>query len=453
MDTQGSTNIDRMHEGRGRSARETALPERLLQTIRQQQDDSEILIGWVQLVIGLILTGLYLASPKAGSGPDLTPFVLGIYLGLTVIRLVWGIYSRLPDWALVASVIIDVALLMTLIWSFHLKYDQVPSFYLKTPTLLYVFIFIALRALRFELRFVILTGVVAALGWFALTLYALQAGPEPMTVTRDYVTYLTSNSLMIGTEIDKVLSILAVTAILGLALYRARKLLIQAVVEQSAAQNLSRFFVPEIATMIKTSAHEIRAGTGELRQGAILNLDLRGFTRYAAQVEPDAVMRLLSEYQAQMVPVIRKHGGRVDKFLGDGILATFGVIEPSTIYAADGLRALDELMATAHQWTRSCHASGQFYPEVNGALAAGEVLFGALGDEQRLEYTVIGDVVNLSAKLEKANKSVGTVALCDASTYDLALAQGYEPAAPRSRLPKAKIPGVESPLDVVCLAP
>jgi len=164
-------------------------------------------------------------------------------------------------------------------------------------------------------------------------------------------------------------------------------------------------------------------------------------------------MKLLSEYQAQMVPVIRKHGGRVDKFLGDGILATFGVIEPSTTYAADGLRALDELMATARLWVENSRASGQFCPEVNGALATGQVLFGAVGDEQRLEYTVIGEAVNLSAKLEKANKDLGTMALCDTPTYDLAQTQGYRPIDLRPRLTQVSIPGVAHPLDVVRLAP
>jgi adenylate cyclase len=295
--------------------------------------------------------------------------------------------------------------------------------------------------------------VFAAIGWLVLTLYALLAGPEQTMVTRDYVTYLTSNSVMVGTEIDKVLSILAVTAILCLGLYRARKLLIQAVVDQTAAQDLSRFFVPEIAERIKASTHEIRAGTGEVRHGAILSLDLRGFTRYASQTEPDAVMKLLWEYQAQMVPVIRKHGGRVDKFLGDGILATFGVIEPSKTYAADGLRALDDLMATALRWVGSSRARGQTCPEVNGALATGPVLFGAVGDEQRLEYTVIGEAVNLSARLENANKDLGTRALCDAATYQLAHDQGYRSPGPKHRPIEIALPGFDAPINVMCLAP
>jgi len=428
---------------------EAALPQRVRQTIEHQHDRSELLIGFAQLIVGLAFTALYLASPKAGSGPDLIPWVLGIYLGLTVIRLGWGSMARLPSWSLVLSVVFDMGLLMLLIWSFHLKYGQPPSFYLKAPTLLYVFIFIALRALRFEARYVIVAGLVAALGWGLLFGYVLVAEPDRMEVTRDYVTYLTSNSVLIGAEIDKILSILAVTAIIAIALHRARKLLVHAVVEQTASRDLSRFFAPEVAAKIKTSQHEIRAGSGEFRDAAILNLDMRGFTSFAATAEPDAVMALLSEYQALMVPVIRKHGGRVDKFLGDGILATFGAVEPTTTYAADSLRALEEVVETARRWAETRRAQGHDGPSVNGSLASGRILFGAVGSEDRLEYTVIGDAVNLSAKLEKANKQLGSMALCDAATFDLALAQGYAPSGPVGRAAAVEVAGVARPIDLV----
>jgi adenylate cyclase len=153
------------------------------------------------------------------------------------------------------------------------------------------------------------------------------------------------------------------------------------------------------------------------------------------------------------VPVIRKHGGRVDKFLGDGILATFGAVHPSATYAADGLRALDDLMIEARRWAESCRAAGRFCPTVNGALATGRVLFGAVGDDERLEYTVIGEAVNLSAKLEKANKDLGTAALCDVATYDLARAQGYVPPAQNSMLSAVAVSGLARPLDLVRVSP
>jgi adenylate cyclase len=303
------------------------LPERVRQAISDQQDRSEILIGWFQLAVVITFGTLYLFSPKTFSAESPfapVPWALSFYLGLTVVRLVWAHKSRLPTWSLTFSVIFDMALLMVLIWSFHLQYDQPASFYLKAPTLLYVFIFIALRALRFEARFVVLAGVVAALGWGLMILYVVTNDPGDMMITRDYVQYMTSNSILLGAEFDKIISILVVTAIIAVALQRAKGLLVRSVAEQTAAQELSRFFAPAIARKIKASDQQITAGTGEVRDAAIVNLDMRGFTLLAARETPDEVIRVLGEYQARMVPVLQKHGGSIDKFLGDGILATFG---------------------------------------------------------------------------------------------------------------------------------
>jgi len=439
------------------AAEDTAdLPSRVREQIRSQQDRSEILIGWFQLAVVLIFGTLYLVSPKtfvedATFAP--VPWALAIYLVLTVIRLAWAHRSRLPGWSLAISVVIDITLLMVLIWSFHLQYQQPASFYLKAPTLLYVFIFIALRALRFEARYVLLAGVVAAAGWGAMILYVVFVDPSDTMVTRNYVTYLTSNAILLGAEFDKIISILLVTGIIAVALQRAKGLLVQAVAEQTAARELSRFFDPEIAAKIKGSEQEIRAGTGELRDAAILNLDMRGFTKLVGQASADEVIGLLAEYQAQMVPVIQKHGGTIDKFLGDGIMATFGAAVPSTTYAADSLAALDEALGVARDWQAGRAAAARPCPAVNGAVATGRILFGAVGDENRLEYTVIGDAVNLSAKLEKANKELSARGVCDGATYELALEQGYRPAEDKPRHAGLEVAGTARPMDVVVICP
>ena len=433
---------------------EAGLPERVRAAVRAQEDATERLISWLQLAIVLTFAVLYLLSPK----PDAldfapVPWALGIYLALTLARAAWAHLGRLPDWALALSVFVDITLLMVLIWSFHIQYMQPASFYLKAPTLLYVFIFIALRALRFDARFVVLAGLLAALGWGALIAYVVYADPSDTMITRDYVAYLTSNTVLLGAEFDKIISILVVTALIAAALYRAKGLLVRAFAEQSAARELSRFFAPEIAERIKGAEDQIRAGSGEMREAAILNLDMRGFTRLAAASPPAEVMRLLAEYQHRMVPVIQRHGGSIDKFLGDGILATFGAAQPSETYAADALRALDEIMAEAAEWQAECEAVEGVCPQVNGAVATGPILFGAVGDDTRLEYTVIGEAVNLSAKLEKHNKDLGVRALCDRASYDTAIAQGYSPAEEKALAAAAEVAGVDQPLDLMIIAP
>ena len=259
------------------------LPERVTDSIQAQQDASEILIGWVQLAVVVLFGTLYVVSPKTFSNEAQfapVPWVLSFYFVFTLTRLFVSRRGRISDWFLHLSVIIDMGLLFALIWSFHLQYMQPPTFYLKAPTLLYVFIFIALRAMRFEARFVILAGVVAALGWSVLAIYAMVASGGAEMVTRDYVYYMTSNSILIGAEIDKIVSILTVTAILAVAITRARQTLIRSVAEGAAAQDLSRFFSPEIAQQITAAEHKIHAGQGQAREAAILMCDFGGKKSY-----------------------------------------------------------------------------------------------------------------------------------------------------------------------------
>ena len=434
----------------------TRLPERVRRAIQEQGDHTERLIGWIQLAVVLTFALLYTVSPKTFP-PEQTfrpvPWAIGGYFLFTVLRLGLAYRVSLPGWFLLASIVIDMGLLFGLIWSFHIQYMQPASFYLKVPTLLYVFIFIALRALRFEARFVFAAGAAAALGWVGMVAYVITVDPNDNMITRDYVAYMTSNSVLIGAEFDKIISILVVAAILGVALIRGRALLVRAVAEGAAAQELSRFFAPEIAEKIRRSDQEIAVGTGEVREAAIVNFDMRGFTRFAAAHPPDQVMTLLAAYQHLIVPVLQAHGGSIDKFLGDGIMATFGAASASETFAADALGAVEEALAKTRTWRAEIEATGRACPAVNAAVASGRIIFGAVGDESRLEYTVIGDAVNLSAKLENHNKVLGSSALCDQETYDKALSQGYRPSKKMRHIPDAAVGGTGNRVGLVVLAP
>ena len=431
-----------------------SVSQRLTVAIGEQQDASERLIGWIQLAVVITFGTLYVVSPKTYSDQARivpVPYALAAYFCFTLLRLFLAYRGRLRAWMLLLSVVVDMALLLGLIWSFHIQYNQPPSFYLKAPTLLYVFIFIALRALRFEARYIILAGLVSAAGWGLLIAYVIYSQPEDPMITRNYITYLTSNSILIGAEFDKIASILVVTGILAVAVHRGRRLLVRSVVEHAAARDLSRFFSPEIAEQITTSDHVIQAGEGEARDAGILMVDIRGFTRLAQKIPARDVIALLAEYQARLVPVIQSHGGSVDKFLGDGILATFGASSPSETYAADALKAADAVLAAAAGWADERKSVEQTPLRIGASVATGRVVFGAVGDATRLEYTVIGDAVNLAAKLDKHSKAEKCRGLTTLSTLKAAESQGYEPPAARKILKARKIEGVTKSLDLVAL--
>lgn len=421
--------------------------------IAAREQESEVLVGYLQLFLVGMFGVLYALSPAPPVEISFmpVPMALVVYTLLTLGRVAWARRARLPNWALYVSILLDMSLLMLLIWSFHLQYDQPASFYLKAPTLLYVFFFIALRALRFEPRFVLAAGLAAASGWALMIVYVVST--EPAVITRDYVTYLTSNVVLLGAEFDKIISILVVTAILALAIARGRDLLIRAFAQEAATKNLSLFFDPAVAKGIAETDRPIAAGEGVVRDAAILNIDIRGFSSVAARLPPGEVMTLLADYQSRVIPIISAQGGVIDKFLGDGIMATFGATTPSPTYAADAVRASEEILTEIDLWLAERAQTGAVPLDVNLGIAAGRVVFGAVGDATRLEFTVIGDPVNLSAKIEKHNKVEGVRALCTEDVMTRAVAQGYAGASTRERRPARLIEGASRPLDLVVLAP
>ena len=395
------------------------LPGRVRDAIRRQQDSSEIVVGWIQLSIVVTFSILYALSPNPYTADTVfasEPWVLGVYLLFTLVRVVLAHRRALPNWLLYVSVIVDMLLLLALIWSIHIKYGQPASFYLKVPTLLYVFIFIALRALRFEARYVLLAGAVAAGGWLLMVLYAARIVPDNPMITRDYVQYMTSNSILLGAEFDKVISVLIVTGILAVAITRARNLLVRSVVESTAAAELSRFVPSEVAAQLKASETRIEAGAGDVRETTIFFNDLEGFTTLSEGMSPVELISTLNEYFSAVTEPIVRHGGVINQYQGDAILATFNLPKAHEDHAAGAVRAAIEIQHILA--SRTFGAGLRLVSRVG--INTGIVVGGLVGAQDRLGYTVHGDDVNLAARLEALNKEHGTRIIVSERTRELA---------------------------------
>lgn len=394
---------------------------------------------------------IYTLTPKAF--PADTPFepipwTLAIYAIFTLIRLRLALRDRLAPWFLSLSAVIDVAVLMVTIWSFHLQYGKPATIYLKVPTLLYVFILIALRTLRFEAGYVLLAGAAALIGWAVLVGYALATAGE-MGVTRDFAEYMTSRKILIGAEIDKLVSIGAVTLVLAAAVVRARRLMIRAAVEAHAAATLTRFLPNEAADALLGAGREPRPGEAVARDAAVMFLDLRDFTTLADRLPPEETVALLGAFHTRAEQIIRRHGGSIDKYLGDGVLATFGAMHPASEYAADALRALDDVLAAFEGWNAERAAHGAPRIGLGAAVTAGRVLVGVTGAGSRLEFTVLGNSVNVAAKLEKHCKLMRRPALVMRAAFELARAQGYAGTAHHDLLYGERPAGLRRPIDLM----
>lgn len=425
------------------------VPDRVLRAIARAQDTSEVLVCFVQLTAIATFALLYSLTPKAF--PPTVPFepvpiTLSVYAAFTLLRLHFAMKRRMRPWFLSLSVIVDVSVLMLTIWSFHLQYEAPAGAYIKAPTIAYVFILVVLRALRFEVRYILLTGFCASAGWLLLVGYAA-AAPE-VHITRDYLRYMTSFDILLGAEFDKIVAIGMVTAILSVAIVRARRLLVSAVTEQATAIEMSRFFAPEVAQQIRTTETVNAPGSGVIRNAAVLVLDLRGFTKIAHELAPGDVITLLGTYQSLVVPIVQKHGGSIDKYMGDGILATFGATRPLEDYAAAALAAGIETMKAVETWSSERQRRGEPTIRVGAAIATGPLLFGTIGSDNRLEFTVIGDPVNLAAKLEKHTKTEKVRLLATREAVELARAQGFSQSVLLRQLPNRNVEGVATPLDL-----
>src|SRR5690606_22715375 len=131
----------------------------------------------------------------------------------------------------------------------------------------------------------------------------------------------TSNRILIGAELDKIISIAIVTTVLAIGIARARDTLVRSVAEQSAVSDLSRFLPRQVVDRLRSSATRLEAGHCEADEATILYLDIESFTRISEQLEPDALVAALNDYFAAVADPINRNGGVICQFQGDAILA------------------------------------------------------------------------------------------------------------------------------------
>jgi adenylate cyclase len=162
--------------------------------------------------------------------------------------------------------------------------------------------------------------------------------------------------------------------------------------------NFERYFAPNVAADIARQDGAIRLG-GERRPITVLFSDIRGFTAIAESMGPDAVAQLLSEYFSEMVEVIFEHGGTLDKFIGDAVMALWGAPIAHTDDPDRALKAAVAMQRTIEDLNRGWVASGRPEIGVGIGISHGEVFAGNIGSHRRLEYTVLGDAVNVAARL------------------------------------------------------
>jgi adenylate cyclase len=158
---------------------------------------------------------------------------------------------------------------------------------------------------------------------------------------------------------------------------------------------------------------------GESLEVTILFTDIRSFTTISEKMDPQQLVALLNEYFTEMVGIVMKEGGVVDKYIGDAIMAVFGAPVPKPDDAVNAVRAAVKMRRALQGLNVRLAERGLTTLRTGIGIHTGEVVAGNIGSEARMEYTVIGDAVNLAARLETNTKDLGVNVLISEDTYEL----------------------------------
>ena len=211
------------------------------------------------------------------------------------------------------------------------------------------------------------------------------------------VLYVDSNSLTKRFETDDLEFLIAFAGIAATAIENSQladRIRREAVVRS----NFERFFTPHLAARIANAPDAVKLG-GDKRLVTVLFSDIRGFTALAEAMNPDDMARLLTEYFTEMVDCVFEHGGTLDKFIGDSVMAQWGAPLGEPDDPDRALAAAIAMMQALDRLNVKWRDEGSPEMQMGIGINTGEAFAGNIGSERRLEYTVIGDTVNTASRL------------------------------------------------------
>ncbi len=281
---------------------------------------------------------------------------------------------------------------------------------------IYLFLIIAAAAFTYSWRVVLWTGLVAALVWAAAVMI-IHARPETIsdvpvevwrTLSVDEQLAILNSPFFIhfGRTVRQILVMLVSSWILAAFVWRSRTLVYRQAEAERQRTNLSRYFS---ANLVDELAQTDRPFEETRAQDiAVLFVDIVGFTTLAAEQTPQQVIRLLRDFHERVAAQVFAHGGTLDKYIGDAVMATFGTPRPGPRDASTALRCAEAILASIAQWNRERRAGGSADLAIGAGIHYGPVVMGDIGGGARFEFAVVGDTVNVASRLERLTRELGT---------------------------------------------
>ncbi|KIC17127.1 adenylate/guanylate cyclase domain-containing protein [Leisingera sp. ANG-Vp] len=322
----------------------------------------------------------------------------------------------------------------------------------------YFFVILAAGTMAYSWRTVIAIGTWTAAMWLgALGVAWWVTDPVPglsdavnaaLGFNPDLMEFFDPNSFIVKLRVQEAVVFVLVAVTLGFSVRRFNGLLMSNASLERERANLSRYFSPNVVDQLSQNDEPLKQVRSE--NVAVLFIDIVGFTRLSAEQDPHDVIDLLREFHGRMEREVFRHHGTLDKYLGDGLMATFGTPVAGEQDATNALACAQAMQASLAKWNTERARRG--LPEIRAGIGIhyGEALLGDIG-ANRLEYAVLGMAVNIASRLEKLTRPLEariavSEALADQVRAERAGADLLEGAA---RHPGQEVRGLDTPMTVL----
>ena len=391
-----------------------------------------------------ILGWLAVASPERGAA---YVWVLGsaAFFLVTGLAQLW-LYFRGRALRLAAYLLIlvdSLALAAALLLPNPYVSPQVPpAIPLRFATFMYFFVMLMQAAFSFRPRLLLWAGLCGAGAWTAGFLWIFT---RPETITDPpsgasraamRAAYFDPNYVSMLKYQNEVIVFLLVSAGLALLVRRSRALVAERAEAERARGNLARYFSPKVVDTLAGRDEPL----GRVRRQAVgvLFADLVGFTTMAEEMTPEEVMALLRDFHGRMEEEVFRHDGCLEKFIGDALLATFGVPDTGRRDATDALACARGMLTALTAWNLEREAAGRPPLQIGLGLHYGPVVAGDIGSRRSMAFATVGDTTNVTSRLQALTRELrvsivasgALVAAVDREDADRALLQGLTTRGP-----------------------
>lgn len=361
------------------------------------------IIGRFIFVIAMMPAQIITSQSKIETVLSLTVLALTVvacllfYLSISRNKLIKaaGYFGVINDLIILASLVV--------IWYYSVGGTAVtPAYMAKTMFTLMTIFLIVLNSLAIRPSYIIAITVGSLILHGCLLIYILK--DSSTVISEDLLETMLGSSFSLGLYFAKFFIIAATGIYLVFLTSGARKTIYEAVSLEKSNSQLGRYFSPNIASIIQKEQTDFFKPGGKIQEVAVLFCDIRDFTTLSEKLTPNEILSFLSDYHQILVSIIFQYKGTIDKFIGDGIMATFGTPETKPDDALRAVKAALEIRREINKFNVIRKKENKELIHIGIGIHYGPVIAGNIGTKNRLEYTVIGDTVNTASRIESACK-------------------------------------------------